>query len=180
MTTLALEAGDAAGWAGVAAAVLTIFLGLWQQRRQAKQQEVADGIARRQAEAQERRMLAAEENLQRLIAQLPAAIQAHARAQIDSPPERHAAAVSWELERPKKNVFVLRNSGTEAATGVKVNVGNLPAGMTRRVPEDAVVREQESVEFMMIGAWGAPIPREISVSWDGADKSAVLRVPQWD
>jgi hypothetical protein len=177
---MALEEGDAAGWAGVVVAVLAILLGLWQQRRQAKRQGVAEGIARRQAEAQERRMLAAEENLQRLIAQLPAAIQAHARAQIATPPERHAAAVSWDLKRPKKNLFVLRNTGTETATGVRVDVGDLPAGLTRRVPENAVVREQESVEFMMIGTWNAPIPKEISVSWDGADKPTVRRVPQWD
>ncbi|MGI3199647.1 hypothetical protein ACRJ4W_15450 [Streptomyces sp. GLT-R25] len=164
----------------MAVAVLTILLSLWQLRRQRKQQEVADGIARQQAEAQERRMLATEENLQRLIAQLPAAVQTHAQAQIAAPPERHAAAVSWELERPSKNVLVLRNVGTEVATGVKVDVGEHPAGLTRRVPEDGVVRKGESIDFMIIPAWGHPVPRELPVSWDGSDEPAVLRVPHWD
>ncbi|MFJ2008690.1 hypothetical protein [Streptomyces chartreusis] len=178
MTTVALEAGDAAGWAGVVLGLFTLGLGLWQQRRQRQRQEAADEITRRQAEAAERRNLAAEENLQRLIEQLPAAVQAHARAQIAEPPERHAAAVSWELERPSKNVFVLRNTGREVATGVRVDVGEHPKGLTRRVPGDAVVRAKESAEFMVLGAWGAPVPHEFRVHWDGSDAPAILPVPQ--
>ncbi|WP_437104348.1 hypothetical protein [Streptomyces sp. enrichment culture] len=180
MTTLALESGDAAGWSGVIVAVLTILISLWQQRRQRKQQEAADGIARRQAEAQERRVLAAEENLQRLIAELPSALRAHAQAQIADPPERHANTVSWELTRSSKNVFVLRNTGTETAAGVKVDVGAHPAGLTRRIPQDAVVRKGESVEFMIIPAWGHPIPREFSVSWAGSEEPTLVPVPRWD
>ncbi|GHE84935.1 hypothetical protein GCM10018772_05080 [Streptomyces fumanus] len=176
---MAIEAGDGAGWAGAFFAGITILITLWQQRRQRKQQEAADDIARRQAEAQERRMLAAEENLQRLIAQLPAAIQAHAQAQIATPPERHAEAVSWELRRPNKNRFVLCNVGSETAAGVKVDLGGHPAGLTRRVPQDAVVRPKESVEFMMMAAWGAPLPGRVAVSWDGADEPAIVAVPHW-
>lgn len=178
--TMALEAGDWGGWAGVAVAVLTVAISLWQQRRQNRRQIEADDIARRHAEVAERRVLATEEALQRLIEQLPAAVQAHAQTQIAADPVRHAEAVTWQLERPSKNVFVLRNTGTETAAGVKVDVGDHPAGLTRRVPEDAVVRKEESVEFMMLGAWGKPVPREIRVEWDGAAEPAVLRVPHWD
>ncbi|MBZ6085891.1 hypothetical protein KVH15_33450 [Streptomyces olivaceus] len=178
--TMALEAGDWGGWAGVAVAVLTVAVGLWQQRRQNRRQVEADAIARRHAEVAERRALATEEAIQRLIEGLPAAVQAHAQAQVAAAPTRHAEAVSWELERPSKNVFVLWNTGTETAAGVKVDVGDHPAGLTRRVPEDAVVRKDASIEFMMLGAWGRPVPRQIRVEWDGAAEPAVLRVPQWD
>ncbi|MFE4574083.1 hypothetical protein, partial [Paenibacillus chitinolyticus] len=94
-------------------------------------------------------------------------------------PVRHADAVSWTLTRSSKNVFVLRNTGTETAAGVKVDLGHHPAGLTRRVPEDGVVRKGESTDFMVMSAWGSPIPRELWVSWDGCDETAVLPVPQW-
>ncbi|MFH9428751.1 hypothetical protein ACH4JZ_10785 [Streptomyces sp. NPDC017615] len=178
--TMALEAGDWAGWIGVLVAVLTVAIGWWQQRRQARRQIEADNIARRHADAAERRALATEEALQRLIERLPPAVQAHAEAQIAAQPVRHAAAVSWGLDRPKKNVFVLRNTGSEVATGVHVDVGDHPKGLTRQVPEDAVVRKGESTEFMVLGAWGAPVPREFRVSWEGAGEAAVLPVPNWD
>ncbi|WP_141665734.1 hypothetical protein [Streptomyces prasinus] len=178
--TMALEAGDWAGWIGVFVAVLTVALSLWQQRRQARRQIEADDIARRHADSAERRALATEEALQRLIERLPAAVQAHAEAQIAAQPVRHAEAVSWELDRPKKNVFVLRNTGSEVATGVQVDVGDHPKGLTRQVPEDAVVRKGESTEFMVLGAWGAPVPREFRVSWEGGGEAAVLPVPSWD
>ncbi|MFQ6147069.1 hypothetical protein ACLMNJ_29070 [Streptomyces seoulensis] len=175
--TMALEAGDWAGWVGVLVAVLTVAVGLWQQKRQARSQKEADDIARRHADAVERRALATEEALQRLVERLPAAVRTLAEAQIAAQPVRHAEAVSWRLDRPKKNVFVLRNTGSEVATGVRVDVGDHPKGLTRQVPEDAVVQRGGSTEFLVLGAWGAPVPHEFRVSWEGGGEPAVLPVP---
>lgn len=178
MVTLGLEAGDAATWSSSAIALLAIGFAVWQQWKQGKGQAEADALARRQMEATERRALVLEESLGRLIEQLPAALQAQALG--GAPPERHPEAVKWTLERTSKNVFILRNHGSETAEGVRVDVGEHPAGLTRRVPEDGVVRAHESLEFLIMGAWGHPVPRELKVWWDGKDEPAVLPVPPWD
>lgn len=127
MTTMALEPGDAATWAGSAVALLMAVFAVWQQRQQNKGQAEADALARQQLDAAERRALTVEENLQRLIAELPTALQGLAQAQLATVPVRHAASVSWELTRPKKNMFVMRNTGTETGAGVKVDIGDHPA-----------------------------------------------------
>ncbi|MFD6550368.1 hypothetical protein [Streptomyces sp. NPDC058398] len=178
MMTLGLETGDAATWASSVVAVLAVAFAIWQQWKQGRGQAEADAIARRQLEATERRTLVLEESLGRLVEQLPAALQAQAR--IAATPDRHPEAIAWELERRSKNLFVLRNQGTETAEGVRVDLGEHPAGLTRRVPVDGVVRKRESVEFVIIGAWQHPVPREVKVWWDGAAEPAVLPVPHWD
>lgn len=177
MMTMALEPGDAATWAGSAIALLLAVVTAIQQRRQSKEQEQADRVAKRQTEAAERRALAVEEGLQRLIAGLPEALQGSAQAQLAAEPSRQAAAVRWELTRPGGNIFVLRNTGSETATEVNVDVGDHPAGLTRRVPEGGVVRAQESTDFVIIPAWGHPTPRELKVTWEGGAEQAVLPVP---
>lgn len=176
MVMLGLESGDAATWVSSVIALLAVGFAIWQQWKQGKGQAEADAIARRQMEATERRALALEGNLARLIEQLPTALQA--RAQVHAAPASDPETVEWELERASKNQFVLRNLGSGTAEGVRVDLGEYPPGLTRRVPVEGVVRAHESVEFMIIGAWGHPIPRELKVWRDGSDEPAVLRVPQ--
>lgn len=177
MNNLALEAGDAATWVSSAIALLAVAFTIWQQWRQGRMQAQADAIARGQLEAAERRALAVEEGLQRLLEQLPRSFQA--QAQIAGTPVHETDTVSWHLERLSKNQLVLRNTGTETATGVRVDVGGHPAGLTRRVPQDGVVRAGESLEFLVIGAWQHPVPREIRVWCEGRDEPDIIPVPHW-
>ena len=47
----------------------------------------------------------------------------------------------------------------------------------RGVPENAVVRPGEAVEFLMAGSWGRPLPRSVLVSWDGQFTALPVQVP---
>ncbi|MFH9610452.1 hypothetical protein [Streptomyces sp. NPDC017448] len=176
MMNQALEVGDLGTWMGLipaAGAILYTYIQHRQQKtaqaRTDTLQQEASAIASRQAEAAERRALALEEMVERL---------ALAQSQPGARPEVSPAAapVSWSLHQEQKNLFVLRNEGDEVATGVHVTVGDHPSGLTRRLPEDAVVRGHESVEFLIIGAWGHPVPREVEVSWAGREEPVVVPV----
>ncbi|MFF1423148.1 hypothetical protein [Streptomyces sp. NPDC058280] len=185
MMNQAIETGDAATWVTVLIASAALLLTLWQmlQQRtdQAQRNELdsqAAALANRQAEAAERRALAVEQGLTQLLESLPPVMQAHAQAQLDAAqhPVASPNSISWSLDR-RKNTFVLRNEGDETATGVRVSLGDHPAGLTRRVPEDAVVRSHESVEFLIMSAWGSPVPRELKLSWEGHEKPITLPLP---
>ncbi|MFD3646357.1 hypothetical protein ACFWUT_23435 [Streptomyces cyaneofuscatus] len=176
MMNQALEAGDAGTWVSAAVAAIAILYTYLQNRQQKSAQAQTDllqreasAIAGREAEAAERRALALEQMVERL-----ALAQAQPGVQPDSSPA--AAPVSWSCRREHQNLFVLRNEGDEVATGVHVTVGGHPSGLTRRLPENAVVRGHESVEFLIIGAWGHPIPREVEVTWAGREDSVIVPV----
>lgn len=87
--------------------------------------------------------------------------------------------VRWSLDRKSKNAFVLRNVGTDVAEEVRIPAEGA-AQISRGLPESATLRPQESVEFLMIGAMGAPVPNEILVIWKGRhpDDPLVLPVPR--
>ncbi|MFD9763212.1 hypothetical protein ACFWXI_06665 [[Kitasatospora] papulosa] len=176
MMNQALEMGDLGTWAGLIPAAGAILYTYIQQRQQKAAQartdtlqENASAIASRQAEAAERRALALEQMVERL-----ALAQAQPEAQPEASPT--TAPVSWSCHREQKNLFVLRNEGEEVATGVHVTVGDHPLGLTRRLPEDAVVRGHQSVEFLIMGAWGHPVPREVEVSWAGREEPVIVPV----
>ncbi|MCB5169317.1 hypothetical protein LG634_31470 [Streptomyces bambusae] len=185
MMNQAIEMGDAATWGATLTASAALLLSLWQfwaqKMEQARRDEVdsqAAAVANRQAEAAERRALAVEQSLQQLLASLASARDPLEQDELETA-ERAASsaeAVSWRLAR-SKNTFVLRNEGNVTATGVRVGLGDHPAGLTRRVPEDAVVRPNESVEFLVIGAWGQPVPREFQIYRDGQEEPEILAVP---
>lgn len=89
---------------------------------------------------------------------------------------REPADVRWSLDRKSKNSFVLRNIGTAVAEEVRIPPEGA-APISRGLPEAATLRPQESVEFLMIGAMGAPVPNEILLTWKGRDPDNPLVLP---
>lgn len=76
-----------------------------------------------------------------------------------------APAAEWLIENPAKNVFVLRNVGTATATGVRVVTGH---ELTRDLPDGVTLGPMQSARFLLMSAWGHPLPDEVRVEWDGA------------
>ncbi|MFI1963227.1 hypothetical protein ACH429_03660 [Streptomyces pathocidini] len=82
----------------------------------------------------------------------------------------------WRLARTHRYTYALRNTGPETLKGVRVSVPNAEA-VVRNLPEDAVVRPGETVEFLMAGAPGRPFTPEVRVSWQGHPEGVPL-LPQ--
>ncbi|MER6152015.1 hypothetical protein [Streptomyces hirsutus] len=188
MLTMAIEMGDAATWASSGVALLALFFTAVQYRQQSKRQAQqeeeqaardraqaeASQIATRQAEAQERRAYAIEQTLHAVVRMLDESRQ----GSLDALPSDAAEGVpEWQLSHKRGDAYVLRNVGTAVATGVRVDVGQHPRGLTRALPEDAVVRPQEAVEFLLLAAWGAPRPNSIRVEWDGGEQTLPVTEP---
>ncbi len=87
-----------------------------------------------------------------------------------------SADVRWSLERRSRNAFVLRNVGTDVAEEVRIPPEGA-AATSRGLPESATVRPQESLEFVMAGTWGSPVPNEILLTWKGCDPAQPLVLP---
>lgn len=175
----AMETGDQATWVSAVVAAIAIIYTYVQSHQQKKSQARAEElqrqaseIAARQAEAAERRALATEQMLERFIASsLPPGQGGEAHDQRTS-----RKPVDWSLAR-EKDLFVLRNEGDEVATDVCVTTGDNPTGLAWHLPENAVVRAHEAVEFLMAGSMAAPMPRQIYVTWAGHEDSLVIPVP---
>jgi hypothetical protein len=58
-----------------------------------------------------------------------------------------------------------------------VDRANLP-GSTRGVPEDAVVRADETVEFLMTPERGRRLPESVLVTWEGQPTPVRVPVPR--
>lgn len=82
----------------------------------------------------------------------------------------------WTLDRRGKKSFVLRNVGSTTAEEVRIPSEALPP-IARNLPESATLRPNESVEFVMTGAWGHPVPNEIPVIWKGNPGGILVPVP---
>jgi hypothetical protein len=87
-----------------------------------------------------------------------------------------ASDVRWSLDRKGKNTYVLRNVGTAVAEEVRIPPEGA-APISRSLPESATLRPGESVEFLMIGALGAPVPNEILLTWKGRPETDPLILP---
>lgn len=85
--------------------------------------------------------------------------------------------IQWSLTRGGKNTFVLRNVGSDVAEGVTV-LPQSAAEISRNLPDGATIQPNASVEFLMIPAWGAPVPNEIQVASAGFVKDPqIVPVP---
>lgn len=82
--------------------------------------------------------------------------------------------VGWTLTWAGKQLFVLRNIGTETATGVTVTAST---GRLTNAPQGVEVQAGASVNFLISGGIGDPTPNEISVSWDGMVEPALVPMP---
>ncbi|MFF4563975.1 hypothetical protein [Streptomyces sp. NPDC001435] len=175
MVYMAVEAGDAATWASTLVAVLVAVTAWLQSRKtrgeqeeQARIQREATELAHRQTEAAERRAFAVEQMLEQLIA-------TH-ELEPGSPPRPSPSSIQWTLERRGKHLYLLRNVGSDTATGVRVDPSNMPS-IASNLPEDAVVRPGESVEFLMAASLATPLPGEIWVSWSLGGAPVAVSVP---
>ncbi len=80
-------------------------------------------------------------------------------------PER-APDVSWRIERPVENRYVLRNTGTDVAEHVEVD-SSQAGPITRNLPQDSVIRPGEGVDMLIMGTFGHPVPNQLYVRWAG-------------
>lgn len=74
--------------------------------------------------------------------------------------------VSWRIENPEKNRFVLRNVGNDIAENVELDVSRIDA-ITRDLPNGASIQPGEGLDMLLIGAWGHPVPNQLYVRWSG-------------
>jgi hypothetical protein len=74
--------------------------------------------------------------------------------------------VSWRIERPSDNRFILRNTGTDIAEHVEVDPSQVGA-IARNLPRDAVIRPGEGVDILMMTTWQRPLPNQLYVRWAG-------------
>ena len=93
-----------------------------------------------------------------------------------SPYPASRARSPWFLRRSNRHTYALVNSSGATLWNVRVNPSNLPPTV-RNLPEAAVVRPYESVEFLMADSVGAPVPREVWVSWEGQAQEVAVPVP---
>jgi hypothetical protein len=79
---------------------------------------------------------------------------------------RRPGDVSWRIENPTKNRFVLRNIGIDIAENIEIDIARIDA-ITRDLPNGASLRPGEGLDMMLIGAWGHPVPNQLYVRWAG-------------
>jgi hypothetical protein len=79
---------------------------------------------------------------------------------------RQPGDVSWRIENPSKNLFVLRNVGNNTAENIEIDVARIDA-ITRDLPNGASVQPGEGLDMMLVGAWGHPVPNQLYVRWAG-------------
>lgn len=85
--------------------------------------------------------------------------------------------VRWSLDRKSKNAYVLRNVGSDVAEVVSIPPESAGT-IHRNLPVSATLRPNESVEFLLLGAAGSPVPNEILVLSKGReDNPDIVPVP---
>lgn len=160
---MGIQIGDIATWASAVVALGGSAFAVWESRKSRKSNDKWQQI-----------------NAEAAVRSANAAEQALALQQASLPPIDPATKpdVAWDLERPGKTRFVLRNIGTDIATGVTIDPEQFK-GFARQLPTNAAVRPGASVEFLVFTAMGAPLPNEVWVSWDGIDEPIAIPIPSW-
>ena len=166
-----IDWGDAPAWAAAGVAVLALLISVpsavlsWKSLRW---ERLSAEAALRSAEAAERANRFAEEAVrwQRAAAQdiEPTGIpseEAFGNATVTQPPR-----VSWQIENPSENRYVLRNTGSDVAEHVEVDPEQAST-IARNLPRDATIRPGEGHDMLMMSAWGHPVPNQLYVRWEG-------------
>jgi hypothetical protein len=166
-----MELGDMATWATAVIAAIAIVFSYLAHREARTSRKSNDKWQQTNAEAAVRSANAAE---QALTLQMQATKQVTGPA----PSAQTPTEITWRLERPQKNRFVLRNTGSGMATGVTIDPDQF-GGFARQLPKGVAVRKGASTEFLVLTANGHPHPNEIWVTWDGVDEPVALPVPAW-
>jgi hypothetical protein len=159
--------GDAPAWVAAIVALLALIISIGSATLSWKSlgwQKLSAEAAMRGAEAAERANLRAERATeQRLQA---SAIPSEEAMGTPTVTVESAPDVSWRIEQPDKNRYVLRNTGTDVAEHVEVDASQ--AGpVTRNLPQDAVIRPGEGADMLILGTWGHPVPNQLYVRWAG-------------
>jgi type II secretory pathway pseudopilin PulG len=161
-----MQLGDLATWSAAVIAAIAIVFSYLAHREARASRKSNDKWQAINAEAAVRSANAAEQAL---------ALQQASTEPITPTPH---ADVEWELERPGKGRFVLRNTGNDVATGVTIDPDQFQ-GFARQLPKDAAVRPRASVEFLASPSMGFRIPNEVWVSWDGVNQPVAVPIPEW-
>jgi hypothetical protein len=158
-----MDWGDVPGWAAFVLAAAAFVLALFTYFMSRKYSRITAEAAVRAADAAEQANRLAEQRSQPTVD--------HVGDDTDPPDVR------WRLERPgNKQRFVLRNVGTDVATRVHIDPESLEVAH-RFLPDAATVAPGASHEFLLIGAWQAPLPNEIWLSWDGSGGPQAVAIP---
>jgi hypothetical protein len=168
-----IDFGDVAAWAAFALSLLTLVSTWVWQRKNAKIAERSAKATEIAAEAAVRSANAAEKTA--ALAQLPE-VQA---AELSAAPKRRLTVqqdVRWKIEPVQGARYLLRNEGTQTATGVTAD--DVPfQGLARQLPRDAAVRAGESLEFLLIQVAQVDTPHELWLTWDGQDEPMAVPIP---
>ena len=159
--------GDVPAWVTATVAGLALIISCssavlsWKALRWGR---LSAEVATRSAEAAERANRLTEQVVLRQQVQLSGIPSEDA---FDEPiVTTQAPDVSWRIERPQENRYVLRNTGTDVAE--QVTVDPTQAGpVARNLPQNAVIRPAEGADMLMIGVFGHPGPNQLYVRWAG-------------
>lgn len=87
--------------------------------------------------------------------------------------------MAWRIESTRKEHYVLRNTGTDAAHNVTVDrdqlVGVLVTGA--EPPLGATIPPDGRYPFMLSGGFGARVPNEVWVTWEGHPTPVPVPLP---
>jgi len=169
---------DAPGWAAAGIAATALTISSWSAALSWKAfrwERLSAEAAGRSAEAAERANLLPERTLTARSATQVAPSWTHRIGEggltatgtgETAESTAHFADVSWLIENPEKNRFILRNTGTDVAEHVEVDQEQIDAP-ARNLPQDAVIRPGEGVDMLLLATWGCPLPNQLYVRWDG-------------
>ena len=76
-------------------------------------------------------------------------------------------AVAWRLEHQAKKLFMLRNTGTDTATGVKVHYPDAYDLLVRANLGDGRITSHASIKIIIVPADEIANLTELGVTWDG-------------
>ncbi|MEM6110688.1 hypothetical protein AAHS21_31400 [Mycobacterium sp. 050272] len=159
--------GDVPAWVTASVAALALIISCcsavlaWKSLRW---ERVSAEAATRSAEAAERaNRLAEMAVLQRVqLSGIPSE-EAFGEPTVEAAP---VPDVSWRIEKPGGDRYILRNTGTDVAEHVEVDATQV-GPIHRNLPQDAVIRPGEGVDMLIKGTWGHPMPNQLYVRWAG-------------
>ncbi|MEU8301144.1 hypothetical protein AB0C04_28130 [Micromonospora sp. NPDC048909] len=141
------DLGDVPAWAAIIVSSAAILVAL-RANRHAKDSAAASQdsavSSRRSADAAERQATAAEQAL-------------------PPPPQK----VAWRFEYKSRQEYVLRNTGTEAAHDVEIDMNRIECMFHDEMPDDRVVPSGASVSLIMMATGSGSVPNELWVRWQG-------------
>ncbi|WP_433492044.1 hypothetical protein [Nocardia grenadensis] len=165
-----METSDIIAVVAAVTAFGSVCISAWALKYARKQAEIADKAlteSSRSATAGEKSADAADIAAQEAKRSADAAEESNRIAartlELSEPP-----AVDWETEPVAGSTYQLRNQGTSTAEKFEID-GSRIACSHRRLPDDATVLPNASVEFQLWQGGGrpGPVPSELFVKWDG-------------